>query len=231
MLLLKAIIVEDDPMVSSINQKYLKKIDSVECVGTAKTGQEAMELIAGLSPDVILLDVYMPTMNGLELLREIRRQLMNIDVILITAADNPQIIEESMRLGVVDYILKPFNFERFRSALETFKKRYSMFHNHENLNQQSLDSLYVKPKKSNAAGNESEFPKGIDPITLQIIMGALTNANCALSAQDIADQIQLSRITTRKYMEYLCETDEIILDLKYSAKGRPTKLYVQRERH
>lgn len=124
-MLLKVLIIEDDPMVSSINQKYLNKIDLVECVGSARNGQEAMDRIVELAPDVILLDIYMPSMNGLELLREIRRQSIEVDVILITAADHPQIIEESMRLGIVDYIIKPFDFDRFRSALETLKKKTS----------------------------------------------------------------------------------------------------------
>ncbi|GAB7055392.1 MULTISPECIES: response regulator [unclassified Paenibacillus] len=225
-MLLKVLIIEDDPMVSSINQKYLNKIDLVECVGSARNGQEAMDRIVELAPDVILLDIYMPSMNGLELLREIRRQSIEVDVILITAADHPQIIEESMRLGIVDYIIKPFDFDRFRSALETLKKRHLLFRQHTNLNQQLLDSLYTKSNPKRSGGEETEVPKGIDPITLQMIRDTLANSGQPLSAQDIADQLMLSRITTRKYLEYLCEIDEIMLELKYSSKGRPTKLYV-----
>lgn len=229
-MLLKVLIIEDDPMVSSINQKYLNKIDRVECVGSARNGHEAMELIVELAPDVILLDIYMPSMSGLELLREIRRQFIEVDVILITAADHPQIIEESMRLGIVDYIIKPFDFERFRSALETLKKRHLLFRQHTNLNQQLLDSLYLKADKKHASDDETEVPKGIDPITLQMIRDSLANSGQPLSAQDIADELSLSRITTRKYLEFLCEIDEIVLELKYATKGRPTKLYMYNDK-
>ncbi|PZE21065.1 response regulator [Paenibacillus xerothermodurans] len=223
--MLKALVIEDDPMVSSINQKYLNSIELVECVGHARTGHEAMDLIATLRPDVILLDIFMPAMNGLELLREIRRKLIGVDVILITAADHPQIVEEAMRLGIIDYIIKPFDFARFRAAMETLKKRHCLFREHTNLNQQLIDSLHASKQKL-STGEPAAPPKGIDAVTLQMIREKLAASGTPPSAQDIADQLQLSRITARKYLEYMCETDEITLDLKYSAKGRPTKLYI-----
>lgn len=225
-MLIKTLIVEDDPMVSGIIQKLLAKIEHMQWIGTAKHGQQALDLIHEHSPALILLDIYMPTYSGLELLREIRRQSMETDVILITAADNPQIVEESMRLGIVEYIIKPFDFDRFDSAIEQFKKRYSMFRRHESVNQQLIDSLHGKFIQPENAWKIKPLPKGIDPLTLRLIREHLTNSNHPLSAQEIADHIQLSRITTRKYLEYLCEINEISLDLKYSDKGRPTKIYV-----
>jgi response regulator of citrate/malate metabolism len=226
--LFKTLIVEDDPMVSSINQKYLTKIELMQCIGTAKNGQQALDLVLEHSPALILLDIYMPSYSGLDFLREIRRLLIDTDVILITAADNPQMVEESMRLGVVDYIIKPFDFERFRSAIELFKKRFQIFRQHECFNQQLIDSLHAKsvPSENTWKMKSEVLPKGIDSITLRLTREHLAKSNHALSAQDIADKIHLSRITTRKYLEYLCEINEISLDLKYSVKGRPTKVYL-----
>lgn len=225
---IKVLIVEDDPMVSSINKKFLERNPEFSLLGTARNGKEALAQMEQTPADLLLIDMYMPILNGLELLKEIRQSDYKSDVIMITAADAPDIVEEAMRLGVVDFILKPYDYKRFQSALLQYKKRYEMFRSNPSaISQESIDALQgsssAKPGK--AQGEVDLPPKGIDPITLNLIRQTLRNSDLPLSAQDISDRIELSRITTRKYLEYLAERQEILLDLKYSSQGRPTKLY------
>ncbi|GAB7386447.1 response regulator [Bacillaceae bacterium] len=217
---IRTLIVEDDPMVSNINKMFLERIEAFQLVGTARNGEEALRCLAQKPVDLLLLDVYMPAKNGLELLRNIRIKGYKTDVILITAAQSPATIEEAMRLGVVDCILKPFDFERFRNALLFYKKRFTMFRSSDIINQQGIDSLQLAAEEG-----DEPLPKGLNPVTLGLIREALQRAGSPLSAQELASRVRLSRITTRKYLEYLAEKREITLDLKYSPKGRPTKLY------
>jgi response regulator of citrate/malate metabolism len=222
---IRTLIVEDDPMVSNINKKFLEKIDSFELVDIAKNGEQGLKFLREQAVDLLLVDLYMPNFNGMELLRTIRSNGYKCDVIMITAADSPDVVEEALRLGVVDFILKPYDFQRFQSALLLAKKRFTLFRSIQSLNQQKIDSLQNLLEKE-----ESELlPKGIDPITLDLIRDALHHSQTPLSAQDISDQVELSRITTRKYLEYMVEMNEIKLELKYSQQGRPTKLYRYRK--
>jgi response regulator of citrate/malate metabolism len=222
---IRTVIVEDDPMVSNINKSFLERSHSFSLVGIARNGEEALQLFAKEPIDLLLLDMYMPSLNGMELLHKIRAEGIKSDVIMITAADSPEVIEEAMRLGVVDFILKPYDYNRFQSALQQFRKRYKIFRSQQKISQEGIDSLHGSDYKEKADIEQEFLPKGIDKITLHLIRETLENSGTPLSAQNISDQVRLSRITTRKYLEYLAETGEIVLDLKYSAQGRPTKLY------
>lgn len=221
-MLIRTLIVEDDPMVSSINQGYLERLDSFELVGTVANGHEALNKIKLNKIDLLLLDIYMSKMNGLELLRKIRSENENVDVIMITAADSPTIIEEIMRLGVVDCILKPFDYKRFERALLLYKKRFDLFKSSKELNQTTIDSLHLNER---AKGEETVLPKGIDSVTLRVIRGTLQSTSSPLTIQQLERQLNISKITIRKYLEYLAENKEIKLDLDYSTNGRPSKLY------
>lgn len=111
-------IVEDDPMVLDVNIGFLEKITGFALVGTSATGQDALRQIKRLQPNLVLLDMFLPDISGLDILVELRSQRVPSDVIMITAARDAQTIQEVMRLGAVDYMVKPFRFERFQKALQ-----------------------------------------------------------------------------------------------------------------
>ena len=117
------LIVEDDPMVSMINEQYVLKSSDFQVAGTCRNGQEAIEFLKKQSVDLILLDVYMPIMNGIETLKKIRELKVSSDVIMITAANDTATIEDTMHLGVIDYLIKPFAYERFNVSLQKFKNK------------------------------------------------------------------------------------------------------------
>ncbi|ARK28873.1 response regulator [Halalkalibacter krulwichiae] len=219
--MISTFIVEDDPMVAQINAEYLSKMTSFSLVGTSKNGKDALNQIRLLKPQLILLDVYIPDYNGIELLRKMRSENLSIDVILITAADAPEIIEEAMRLGVVDCILKPYAYVRFESSLSLYMKRQSIFHSVERVQQADLDQLYSSAQKEFVI----DLPKGIDPVTLTIIRDELKKAATPYSITELSKVVNISTLTVRKYIEYMIQRNEIELDLEYSEKGRPKKLY------
>lgn len=218
--MISTFIVEDDPMVATINAGYLKKMSSFSLIGTAKNGKDAFQQIKVLNPQLVLLDVYIPELTGIELLRKMRAESLDIDIILITAADAPDLIEEAMRHGIVDCILKPYDFERFQSALSFYEKRQSMFHSLNQISQSDIDQLY--PLLSD---EPIYFPKGIDAITLSLIKSELKKANNPYSIKELSERVDISSLTVRKYVEYMIQRDEIELDLEFSERGRPKKLY------
>lgn len=108
----KCLIVEDEVLAQNLLKNYLSKIPNVEVVGTCQTAMEALSFIKGERIDILLLDIQMPDLTGIELLRSIQNPPLTI---LITAYSEYAI--EGYELNVVDYLLKPVKFERFFQAM------------------------------------------------------------------------------------------------------------------
>ena len=137
----KVLIVEDDPMVAMINEQYIEKNELFRVVNKVNNGEEAISYLKEISVDLIIMDVYMPRLSGIETLREIRRLNINTPVIMVTAANDGKTFEEAMTLGAIDYLVKPFAYERFNMALLRFKEKDSVIHEGKALNQNNIDKL------------------------------------------------------------------------------------------
>ena len=88
-------------------------------VGEAGTGEEAVELFANKRPDVVLMDITMPRMDGLDALRAIRAADPNASVVMCTALGQERLISEAIAAGARDFIVKPFTPERVVAAVKT----------------------------------------------------------------------------------------------------------------
>ena len=135
----KVLIVEDDPMVAMINEQYILKNKDFCVCGTCKNGVEALDFLRKTLVDLVLLDVYMPLMNGREALEEIRNSKIETEVIMITAANDTSTLEETVHLGVVDYLIKHFSFVRFQNVLEKFTAQHQAFKEKNTMDQNFID--------------------------------------------------------------------------------------------
>ncbi|MBI5481147.1 MAG: response regulator [Deltaproteobacteria bacterium] len=108
-------VVDDEPRVLEVLEKILGEEGYL--VVTATSGERALALAAEASPDLIVLDIVMPGMDGVATLRELRRRGQRSPVIMLTAQGTVQTAREAMMLGAHDYITKPFNLEFLKSAL------------------------------------------------------------------------------------------------------------------
>lgn len=156
----RVLIVEDDPMVAMINEQYVKKNKQFTVVGTCKDGAAALDFLSSNEVDLLILDVFMPQMDGFETLRQIRKRQIPVDVIMVTAADEREALEEALHLGIVDYLIKPFTFERFRIALEKYIAHVDALKDLDKLNQKSIDFIIDNTKRKSA----EIHPKGFRTI-------------------------------------------------------------------
>ncbi len=222
----KVYIVEDDPMVSSINERFINKFDKFKVVGSSLSGKGLAENIDLLKPDLLLLDIYMPGINGIELLKEIRKNNKRLEVIMVTAAQDVDTITEALSLGVMDYLIKPYDFSRLKKALENFIIKVDLIKDSKILTQKDLDKInnldYIHPI---GESSDQEMPKGLDELTLNKIQNIINLAERPLSSSEVGEILSVSRITARKYLEYLAESNLIQIHLKYGNTGRPTRLY------
>ena len=223
----KVMIVEDDPMVASINQQYLERNQNLKIVGQFRNGQEALEYLENNGTDLAVVDYYMPIMDGLEFVRKCHEKNIKTDVIIVTAANTAQDISEFLQLGIVDYLVKPFTYERFQKAIDKYLYRKSLAKQDKTLDQAEIDRLLSQNQDIRPA-EKVVLEKGLQEQTLERIRTYLEeHKGTLMSSNEIASEVNLSRITVRRYMNYLVENREIISQIDYSTGGRPSIKYTK----
>ena len=224
--MLTILIVEDDPMVSSINKQYLTRIIKPEnlTVYQADTAQKALEITKKISPDLILLDVYLPKTSGTELLKQFIKHNLHPNVIMLSAAKDSSNINIALKYGILDYLLKPFSFKRFKEAIEHFLKYNELLQKDNVVSQGELDRIFITQDINNS-NNDNGLPKGLSDFSLTKIETAISKLAGEFSNQDVARQSKLSRITTKKYLDYLEKTGKLSAKVHYLKVGRPIKIY------
>ena len=224
----KVLIVEDDPMVAMINEQYVCRNKSFSVAKTCRNGQEALDFLTsqeGKDIDLVIMDVFMPYLNGVETLKKIREQKLDCEVIMVTAANDPATLEETMHLGVIDFLIKPFAYERFQIALEKFLANRKAFRDSAILNQTSVDNIITNSTKIAS----KEYPKGIQEKTLLLIRDYFSeniSPDGWFSGEAIAEKVGLSSVTIRRYMNFLVGSGEVEESINYETGGRPSVLYI-----
>lgn len=218
----KVLIVEDDPMVAMINEQYIKRNKNFEIVGKCNDGLRALDFLENNTVDLVILDVFMPQMDGFETLRQIRNKQIVVDAIMVTAANEREALEEALHLGIVDYLVKPFTFDRFQMALEKYIAQNNALKDIDTLNQKSIDQIFGNSRKKSG----DLFPKGIQEKTLELIMEYLkTNKNTWFTGDEIAEKVNLTGVTVRRYMNYLAQSGRVVSEINYETGGRPCMRY------
>ena len=218
----KVLIVEDDPMVSMINEQYVNRNKAFRVVKKCKDGKSALEYLENNDVDLIVLDVYMPLMDGFETLRQIRKNKKSVDIIMVTAANDRASLEEALHLGVVDYLVKPFTYDRFRIALDKYVSQVAALKDLDTLNQKNIDFIIENAHKK----SEKLYPKGIQEKTLQTILDEMKkNPSKWMTGDEIAERIGLTGVTVRRYLNHLTEKGILLSEIDYETGGRPCMRY------
>ncbi|MDO4536224.1 MAG: response regulator [Clostridium perfringens] len=219
--MVKVLIVEDDPMVALINRRYLEEIGNVKIFGPVMKEDEIISIVNSENIDLILLDVFLPKKNGLDILKTLRSKKILVDVIMITAANSVEELKKAFAYGVVDYLVKPFEFPRFEEAFNKYKTKKSILNGERNLEQSDIDNIYLK-----ATAVQEGLPKGLNERTLNKVIEFLeNNCNKIWTLREISNEIGISNVTIKKYMDYLESINKISVELTCGNVGRPELKY------
>ena len=195
----RVIIVEDDPMVAAIDRRYVETNPQFEVLGTFKDGTEALKFLENQEADLIILDYYTPAMTGQEFMDELHGRGMAPAVIAVTSANDAEIVRGMLSRGVMDYLVKPFEFARFQQALDRFLQMNQVSREQTTLDQNTVDRLLGK--NGGGRGSEEQLGKGLNNATLEKVREFWTNNETGcLTSEQIAEQMHLSRITSRRYV-------------------------------
>ena len=220
--MIRTLVVDDDVMTASIHRSYVERVPAFEVVGEAHTGSAALDAVRQLAPDLVLLDIYLPDMSGLEVLRQLREDgSPHVDVIAVTAAKDVGTLRTAIHGGVIHYLVKPFFFDTLRERLEAYASLQGRLQRLREPEQHDIDYLFSLLR----VHGRHALPKGISAPTLSLVADAVRNAQGELSAAELAERTGVSRGTARRYLEYLAATGAIELSLRYGSTGRPEHLY------
>ncbi len=119
-------IVEDEPATAKGLALMIDQIDpEYTVIGLCRSGEECQEMLCRELPDVMFVDINMPGMNGLDMIREVKKTVKSIRFVILTGYAKFEYAQEALKLGVQDYILKPISFSAMEKVLTEYRKEYN----------------------------------------------------------------------------------------------------------
>lgn len=216
------LVVDDDFMVARVHRTFVEGVPPFKVVGTAGTAEEAISAVGTYRPDLVLLDLYLPDMFGLDVIPRLRTAGHDCDVMVISAAREAESVRGAVRHGVVDYLLKPFEQEDLAARLQRYADRRDRLPTSTVRGQADVDRFLVGsavPQPGNA------LPKGLSVETAEVVERALRATDGTLSAAECAVAVGISRVSSRRYLEHFHATDQAEVSLRYGGTGRPERRY------
>lgn len=214
------LVVDDDFMVARLNSRFVERTDGFEVVAVASNGTEALSLAASLDPDLILLDVHLPDLSGLEVLARLRETGSRAGVVMVTAERDADVVRSALAGGAMQYVVKPFEqpdlaerLHRVRGALAALGEG--------DADQEAIDRAFGAVRSSSRA---TPLPKGLSRETAALVESLLDEQG-EVSAGDAAEHLGLSRVTVRRYLEHFVNTAQAQVRLRYGSAGRPERRY------
>lgn len=221
----KVVIVEDDKMVAAINRQYVEMNPAFHVAGIFSNGRDGIDYLRQHSADLVILDYYLPIMDGKEFLWCLEQIENRPEVIMVTAANEVETVRQLFYSRVSDYLVKPFEYARFEQALQRFIRKREMWLDREgNLSQEELDEMMF-PGGGQPHGS-LRLQKGMQEHTLETIRRYMKeHQDRSFTSEEIAAKVKLSRVTVRRYLNYLAEIHEIASSVDYQTGGRPSIIY------
>ncbi|MFC0115427.1 response regulator [Kibdelosporangium aridum] len=214
------LVVDDDFMVAKVHSGYVSRTPGFSVVGVAHTGADALQAARELKPDLVLLDIYLPDMDGLAVLQELRSSQGDTDVIVISAANDVETVRRAMRGGVLHYLIKPFSYSALFDQLRHFATLHEKLDRLAVAGQADVDQVFgARPRGA------TSLPKGLTEQTAELVERVMRAHPEGLSATECAQLTELSRVSARRYLEHFTETGKSEVTLRYGGTGRPERRY------
>jgi response regulator of citrate/malate metabolism len=219
---LHVLVVEDEPVAAEAHTAYVERVPGFAVAATVATSQAALQALQEKHVDVVLLDMHLPDRHGLEVIRAMRAGGHRADVIAVTSARDLDIVRSAVSLGVVQYVLKPFVFATLRERLLAYRAYREQLQVAEQVEtQKEVDEVIAGLR----GGAETHLPKGMSDELLSRVSRALREAGEGVSASELGDAVGVSRVTARRYAEFLCESRLAVRRSRYAGAGRPEVEY------
>ena len=229
---IRVLVVEDEPIAAAAHAAYIERLDGFTLAGSAPDGQSALRLLtdfaaAGNPVELVLLDMNLPDLHGLDIARRMRAAGLFADIIAITAVRELAIVRSAVAIGVVQYLIKPFTYATFADKLESYRQFRQQLagppggSGKAGASQTDVDQAFASLR----APSELPLPKGLSVSTLASVQEFMKEQQGAVSATEVMDALGMSRVTARRYLEYLADAGTVSRTARYGTPGRPENEY------
>ncbi|HEV7825619.1 MAG TPA: response regulator [Actinomadura sp.] len=220
--MIAVLVVEDEPVAAEAHAQYVLRVPGFTVAGVATTGAEALRLLRKGGVDLVLLDMNLPDMHGLDIIRAMRAGGHGADVIAVTSARDLAVVRSAVSQGILQYLLKPFAFAALREKLERYRDYRQQGHDDGVVaGQHEVDRMLATLRGAEAHA----LPKGVSPESLDAVVAALRDADGGMSAAQVAEVLGVSRVTARRYLEHLADVGVLVRHMRYGGVGRPVVEY------
>lgn len=187
--MIRVLIVDDQTLIRHGISNLLSMSDKVEVVGDAGDGESALYLIEQVSPDIVLMDVRMPGLSGLDILRKMNAQGFDIPVVMLTTFEDKESLHQAIKLGAKGYLLKDVSLDNLISSIELVMSGQSVFDNRIN-----AEASAEAPVNKAQTSFEEMYELTSRELTItQLIAGGASN-------KEIASQLDLKMGTVKNYV-------------------------------
>ena len=199
---IRLLIVDDHAMVRRGLATFLKASPNLELVGEAGNGADALRLCAEVHPDVVLMDLMMPEMSGIETIQEIRKQHPSVSIIALTSFEEEHLVKAALRAGATSYLLKNVSAERLAAAIHATRAGLPI------LSPEVTDALMEQPEDYFATLTQRERE------VLALMVEGLSN-------EEIAEQLVLSSSTVKNHVS------SILAKLDVTSRAKAVNLAIK----
>ena len=229
---IRVLVVEDEPVAAAAHAAYVGRLEGYALAGTAPDGQSALRLLnefaaSGDPVELVLLDMNLPDLHGRDIARRMRSSGILADIIAITAVRGLAIVRSAVAIGVVQYLIKPFTYATFADKLASYRLFRQQLASPESgsgrtgASQSEVDQAFASLR----APSESPLPKGLSVSTLESVQEYLKRHTQPVSATEVMEALGMSRVTARRYLEYLADAGTVSRTARYGTPGRPENEY------
>ncbi|GAA4480988.1 response regulator [Microbacterium panaciterrae] len=220
------LVVDDDFRVASVHVGFVEAVPGFRVVGQAGSAEEALRQAREVRPDLVLMDVYLPDGDGLDVVRQLLADPDPPAVIVISAANDLATVRRAVQLGALHYLVKPFGFAELAERLTAYRNAQERIAAlGDAATQDDVNRLFDLLRPGPAPAPEEG--RRLAP-TLQAVLDAATAQRSDVSAQEIATAIGISRTTAQRALTQLEQSGLLRLELRYGSTGRPEHRYAVR---
>ncbi len=197
---IRVFVVEDQPKILKNQMKLLSGHDEIEIVGKAMSGEDALENLEAAAPDVLLLDLGLPGISGIDVTREVKQRWSRMEILIFTIFEEEDKVMEAIQAGASGYLLKGMEAQRIVEAIIEVAQGGSVIQ--PSLARSLLRHFRLPPEARPAGAEETDEREDVPVLTpreveiLQIIAKGLSNA-------EAAKVLGVSRATVRTHLEHI----------------------------
>lgn len=222
----KVVIADSDPMLQMLYDEYIRGERGFIVIKNVASKDELFTVLNCVNVDVVIMDLYLEGLGALSGLAEMRKKFPEVGCIIASKGEDGAAVQEAFKLGIFEYLKKPFKQEKLQQSLYNFRvMKNNLTGANRQLRQEDVDAFVASENEKRENLHQKPVPRGLEVKTLNDAETLLWSKKQLLSAEQVGAALGKSRATARRYLEFLTAMNRVETERVFSRIGRPQKCY------